>query len=324
MVSLTAVSILLFSRHAITIGDFILVAATLPTFGGVIWTVGDLSVRALRNYGEMRSAVDGLRSELMPPPDGTKELKAQNANISFNNILFTYPSASVAALANFTLAIGAGEKVGLVGKSGAGKSTVVKLLLRQYNPTGGSIRIGNENIEGVTLSSLRQNITFVPQDTSLFQRSLFENILYARPEASREEVLKAAKRAYADEFIQQYPDGYGTKVGERGVKLSGGQRQRIALARAMLKDAPILVLDEATSALDSESEEIVQKGLSDLFAGKTVIAIAHRLSTLRAMDRIVVLDEGRVVEDGNPQALLARRDSIFKDMWERQKGGFVI
>jgi ATP-binding cassette subfamily B protein len=163
----------------------------------------------------------------------------------------------------------------------------------------------------------------VPQDTSLFHRTLYENILYAKPDATREEVITASKRAHAHDFIEEYPEKYGTLVGERGVKLSGGQRQRIALARAMLKNSPILVLDEATSSLDTESEEIVQKGLQELFENRTVLAIAHRLSTLRSMDRIIVIEDGKIVEDGAPQELLTKNSGVFKEMWERQKNGFV-
>jgi ABC-type multidrug transport system fused ATPase/permease subunit len=170
---------------------------------------------------------------------------------------------------------------------------------------------------------IRSAIAFVPQDTALFHRTLYENILYAKPSATKNDILSASISAHAHDFIQQYPNTYDTLVGERGVKLSGGQRQRIALARAMLKNAPILVLDEATSALDSESEEVIQKGLEELFKKRTVLAIAHRLSTLRAMDRIIVLEEGQIVEDGNPQELLEKKDGLFKHMWEHQKKGFI-
>ncbi|MGE5541079.1 MAG: ABC transporter ATP-binding protein [Bacillota bacterium] len=321
-IGLPCISVLLFSRHAITVGDFVLVAATIPTVSGVVWTLGDLLVRAMRNYGEMHSALKGLRDTAQGILEKKHGLTVHDACVTFSNVSFAYPESGY-ALAHVDLAIPSGQKVGLVGRSGAGKSTFVKLLLRQYDPLEGTIHIGDTDISRVSLESLRAHITFVPQDTSLFQRTLYENILYAKPNASSEEVHEAARRAHAEEFILQYPAGYETKVGERGVKLSGGQRQRIALARAMLKNAPILVLDEATSALDSESEEIVQKGLAELFEAKTVIAIAHRLSTLSAMDRIIVLDAGQVIEDGSPQELLNKPGSVFKEMWEHQKSGFI-
>jgi len=175
----------------------------------------------------------------------------------------------------------------------------------------------------VTVASLRKMIAFVPQDTTLFHRSLLENIKYALPEATRAEVISASKHAYAHDFIVGLANEYETTVGERGIRLSGGQRQRVAIARAMLKNSPILVLDEATSALDSESEEIVQKGLIELFKDRTVIAVAHRLSTLREMDRIIIIEEGKIVEDGDPQQLLKKEDSIFKGLWDHQRGGFI-
>jgi ATP-binding cassette, subfamily B, multidrug efflux pump len=230
-------------------------------------------------------------------------------------------------LDGFTLTVQPGEKIGLVGRSGAGKSTVVNLLLRFFDLQGGRILIDGQDIAGVTQESLRAQISVVTQDTSLLHRSIGDNIRYGRPGASMDEIVAAARLAHADEFVQVLEDwkgrrGYDAQVGERGVKLSGGQRQRVAIARVILKDAPILVLDEATSALDSEVEAAIQQSLGTLMAGKTVIAIAHRLSTIARMDRLVVLDHGRIVEQGSHHELL-RQDGHYAALWRRQSGGFI-
>jgi ATP-binding cassette subfamily B multidrug efflux pump len=230
-------------------------------------------------------------------------------------------------LQNLNLTIHPGEKVGLVGRSGAGKSTIVNLLLRFYEVEKGAIYIDAQNINSVTQNSLRAQIGMVTQDTSLLHRSVRDNILYGRPDASEAEMLAAAKRAEAHEFIIQLIDskgrkGYDAHVGERGVKLSGGQRQRIAIARVMLKDAPILLLDEATSALDSEVETVIQESLYRLMQGKTVVAIAHRLSTIAAMDRLVVVDQGKIVEQGTHAELL-KLGGIYSSLWAHQSGDFL-
>jgi ATP-binding cassette, subfamily B, multidrug efflux pump len=230
-------------------------------------------------------------------------------------------------LEGFSLAVRPGEKVGLVGRSGAGKSTVVNLMLRFFDLETGRILIDGNDIAGVTQESLRAQISVVTQDTSLLHRSIRENIRYGRPDASETEVVEAARLAHADEFIPHLEDwrghhGYDAHVGERGVKLSGGQRQRIAIARVILRNAPILVLDEATSALDSEIEAAIQSSLDTLMAGKTVIAIAHRLSTIARMDRLVVLDRGRIAEQGTHEALL-RLNGHYAALWHRQSGGFL-
>jgi ATP-binding cassette subfamily B multidrug efflux pump len=228
---------------------------------------------------------------------------------------------------NLSLTIRPGEKVGLVGRSGAGKSTLVSLLLRFYDLEGGRILIDGQDIALVGQESLREKIGMVTQDTSLLHRSVMDNILYGRPNATFEEAIAAAKKAHAHEFIQDLEDlagrrGYSAHVGERGVKLSGGQRQRVAIARVLLKDAPILILDEATSALDSEVEAAIQESLYNLMQGKTVIAIAHRLSTIAALDRLIIMDKGQIVEEGTHSDLL-KRGGIYAELWNRQSGGFI-
>ena len=246
--------------------------------------------------------------------------------IEFAGVNFGY-GRDTGLLQDFNLVIRPGEKIGLVGRSGAGKSTVVNLLLRFFQLEGGSILIDGQDISGLTQESLRAQISVVTQDTSLLHRSIRDNIRYGRASASDEEIERAARLAHAHEFILELEDwlgrrGYDAHVGERGVKLSGGQRQRIAIARVIVKDAPILIFDEATSALDSEVEAAIQSSLGTLMAGKTVIAIAHRLSTIAHMDRLVVLEQGRIVEQGAHRDLLAQ-NGHYAALWRRQAGGFI-
>jgi len=255
-----------------------------------------------------------------------KPIQVKYGEIKFDAVDFSYGTSKV-VLKNLNLSIKPAEKVGLVGRSGAGKSTIVNLLLRFYEVENGSILIDGQNVNHVTQNSLRENIGMVTQDTSLLHRSVRDNILYGRPDATEAEMINAAKRAEAHDFILSLKDAkgrtaYDAHVGERGVKLSGGQRQRIAIARVMLKDAPILLLDEATSALDSEVEQAIQASLYNLMKGKTVVAIAHRLSTIAAMDRLIVLDEGKIVEEGNHQALL-KQGGLYASLWAHQSGGFL-
>ena len=263
--------------------------------------------------------------DLEDAPDA-RDLGAVAGAIRFDQVGFAY-GRKTGGVERLDLNIADGERIGIVGASGAGKSTLVALLLRLYDPETGKIEIDGTDIRDVTQESLRRQIAMVTQETAMFNRSARENILYGRPDASEAEVVSAAKQAEAHEFILAMQDhegnrGYDAKLGERGVKLSGGQRQRIALARAFLKDAPILVLDEATSALDSEVEASIQDALHRVMAGKTVLAIAHRLSTIAEMDRIIVLDQGRIVEQGNHEALLAA-DGLYARYWARQSGGFL-
>lgn len=251
----------------------------------------------------------------------------KQGSVCYNGVSFGYSKEGQPLLQDFSLSIRSGEKIGLVGKSGAGKSTLVNLLLRFYEVDGGSICIDGQDISKLSQESLRQHIGMVTQDTSLLHRTVRENISYGKPDASDEQIVAAAKKAHAWQFIKDLEDKHGNKgldaqVGERGVKLSGGQRQRIAIARVMLKNAPILLLDEATSALDSEVEHAITTSLNEMMAGKTVIAIAHRLSTIASMDRLVVMDAGRVVEIGTHEELLAY-GGIYANLWQRQSGGFL-
>lgn len=257
--------------------------------------------------------------------DDAKELQGP-ATVEFQNVDFAY-SESAAGISDVSIKVTEGEKIGLVGASGAGKSTFVSLLLRLYEADSGEVRVAGHDVQTVTQESLRRHVGMVTQETAMFNRSAMENIRYGRPDASENEVIAAAKKARAHEFILDMKDqngrtGYDAYLGERGVKLSGGQRQRIALARAILKDAPILILDEATSALDSEVEAEIQEALHEVVVGKTVIAIAHRLSTIAEMDRIIVMDRGRIVEEGSHADLLTQ-DGLYAGFWRRQSGGFI-
>jgi ATP-binding cassette subfamily B multidrug efflux pump len=289
----------------------------------IMWEMASL----FENIGVIQDGIGTLtRPRLVVDATDAKPLEVSAGEVKFDNLRFGYGKPEP-VIDNFNLTVRPGEKIGLIGRSGAGKSTLVNLLLRFYDVDGGRILVDGQDIAHVTQDSLRASIGMVTQDTSLLHRSLRDNILYGRPGAGQEDVERAAGRAQAADFIAHLSDpqgrkGYDAHVGERGVKLSGGQRQRIAIARVMLKDAPILLLDEATSALDSEVEAAIQASLKDLMQGKTVIAIAHRLSTIAALDRLVVMDQGRIVEEGSHRELLAA-GGLYARLWAHQSGGFL-
>jgi ATP-binding cassette subfamily B protein len=285
------------------------------------------SNNALRNYnrsfGDSADMVKILHEEAeVQDPETPEPSRMHTGNITLREVIFTHNGANDALFDKLSLNIAAGEKVGLIGHSGSGKSTFTRILLRFSDIDGGEILIDGQNIAKVTQDDLRKSIAYVPQEPLLFHRTIRENIAYGKPGATLEDVIDAAQKANADEFIKGLPQGYETLVGERGVKLSGGQRQRVAIARALLKDAPILVLDEATSALDSESEKLIQAALWHLMEGRTAIAIAHRLSTVQRMDRIIVMDNGKIVEQGTHAELLKKKGTYAK-LWAHQSGGFL-
>lgn len=306
-----------------TIGDFALMQVYVMRLTRKLWDLGRIVRRVYESFADA-----GEMTEVLITPHEVKDARAAKpirvtrGEIFFRDVYFEYHK-NVPVFGPLTLRIKPQEKVALIGPSGGGKSTFVKLLFRFFDTKKGAILIDGQDIKKATQESLRETIALVPQDTVLFHRSLMENIRYGRPEASDEEVIAASRLAEASEFIAKFPDGYATLVGERGVKLSGGERQRVAIARAILKNAPILVLDEATSSLDSESERAIQQALAVLMKGKTVVVIAHRLSTIMQMDRIIVLNEGRIEEEGTHGELLRKKGSLYRRLWELQASGFI-
>ncbi len=305
----------------VSAGTLVLILGLLGRVGYMFITIGQALNRFIRQYGNIEEGLKEIliNHEIVDVSD-TTELSVGKGEIVWDNVTFEYGTMKV--FDNFNLTIKPGQRIGLVGPSGAGKTTFVSLLLRQHEINSGIIKIDEQDIAKVTQDSLRATVAVVPQEPLLFHRSIRENIAYGNPNASDEEIIEVAKKAQAHDFIASLPAGYDTMVGERGVKLSGGQKQRVAIARAMLKNSPILVLDEATSALDSESEVAIQEALHILMEEKTVIAIAHRLSTLREMDRILVLESGKIVEDGKHD-VLAKAGGVYQRLWEHQAGGFV-
>ncbi|MBB6507111.1 ATP-binding cassette subfamily B multidrug efflux pump [Rhizobium soli] len=325
--SMAALSIHLWLSGLISSGA---VAFTLALVLRLNFLLGRLMTQfngIMRNFGTVQNAAELISKPIgLVDVPGATELKVEQPEIRFENIRFHYGKGE-GVIDNLSLSIRAGEKIGIVGRSGAGKSTLVNLLLRFYDLEGGRILIDGQDIATVSHESLRANLGMVTQDTSLLHRSLRDNILFGRPDATDAQLLDAAKKAEADGFIQTLTDqrgrrGFDAHVGERGVKLSGGQRQRVAIARVMLKDAPILVLDEATSALDSEVEAAIQSNLERLMQGKTVLAIAHRLSTIATLDRLIVMDKGAIIEQGTHNELIAA-GGLYADLWSRQSGGFL-
>jgi len=322
--ALLAGAVLLWQQGLITVGDFVLIQVYILGLIERVWGIGSSMRRLYSAFADANEMIEIFDTPhaVKDAPDA-KPLVVEKGEIVMDRVSFSF-SDDRAVLSGFDLRIRAGEKVALVGPSGAGKSTVTKLLLRMYDVTEGAVRIDGQDIAQVTQDSLREHISFVPQEPILFHRSLRDNIRYGRPEASDEEVIEAAKKAHCHEFIASLPEGYDTHVGERGVKLSGGERQRVAIARAILKNAPILILDEATSALDSESEALIQDALRTLMEGKTVIVIAHRLSTIMTMDRIVVIEGGKIAAEGTHDELVSHNGGLYQKLWSIQAGGFVV
>ncbi len=334
MTSTAAMATWLWYTNAITVGAIAFsVGLVYRMLGMSFWMIWEMA-GLFEDFGVVKDGIDVIaRKHVVVDKPGAANLVVSKGNVVFRTVHFNYgkkpEDTHGEVISSLTLDIKPGEKVGLVGRSGAGKSTLANLLLRFYDIEGGTILIDGQNIADVKQESLRAAIGVVTQDTSLLHRSVRDNIRYGRPHATELEIQEASRKAHADEFITNLIDPNGRKgleahVGERGVKLSGGQRQRVAIARVLLKDAPILILDEATSALDSEVEAAIQENLNTLMEGKTVIAVAHRLSTIAAMDRLVVMDKGKIVEEGTHASLVEKKGGIYANLWRRQSGGFLI
>ncbi|PPR10260.1 MAG: putative multidrug export ATP-binding/permease protein [Proteobacteria bacterium] len=305
---------------------------TIDLFVGSYAAVTMLNIRLrlllmqIDNYFETTGTIDNALEKILSEnkitdAENAVDLKFDNGNIELKDVDFSY-NDNENVFSKFNLTIKNGEKVAIIGKSGAGKSTIVNILQRFYDINNGNVLLAGVDIKELKQNSLRENISYIPQEPGLFSRSVFDNIAYGKNNATKEDVIKAAKLASAHEFIEKLPNGYDEIVGERGFKLSGGQKQRIAIARAILKDSPIIIMDEATSALDSHSEKLIQESMEKLLGSKTCIIIAHRLSTIKSMDRVIVLDEGKIVQDGSHKSLI-RRKGLYKELWNLQQDGFM-
>ncbi len=321
-VIVTFVTAYLWLSGRISAGLFVLVQSYSVTIGQNFWDLGKATTRFTKAFSDMREMVDIFKKtpDVLDVPTPEKS-KIKKGEIEIKDISFLYANGTN-VFNNFSLKINSGEKVGLVGHSGSGKSTITKILMRFIDISSGEILIDGQDIKKITQDDLRQSISYISQEPILFHRSIRENIIYSKPNASEMEIMEVAKKAHAYKFILELQKGFDTKVGERGVKLSGGERQRIAIARAMLKDSPILILDEATSSLDSISEFYIQEAFGELMKGKTTLVIAHRLSTIQRMDRIIVLDKGKIVEEGTHKELL-KKNGMYADLWNHQTGGFL-
>ncbi|MCB9988898.1 MAG: ABC transporter ATP-binding protein [Rhodospirillales bacterium] len=324
--SVLLTSFSLWQAGDITTGDMAMIFPMLINMRNLTWWVSDSAAMFFQNLGQVEEGMETIcKAQDVQDKPGAPDAVITNGKIDVRDLTFAYDKSKV--FSHLDIDIPAGQKIGLVGPSGAGKSSLVQLLLRLYDIDGGQILIDGQNIADVTQDSLRSQIAVIPQISDLMHRSIRDNIRYGCPDATEAQIVEAARRARADDFILELTDsdgraGYDAHVGERGVKLSGGQRQRIAIARAILKDAPILILDEATSALDSESEKLIQESLKGLMEGKTVIAIAHRLSTIAHLDRLIVMEDGKIVEDG-PHKELLKQKGLYAKLWEMQSGGFI-
>lgn len=309
--------------HIASIGVVYLVFSYTLNVVAQLWTVGNVTRTYIRLLGDAGPMISALNEPIdLNDPMSPEKLDVSNGEIIFDRIRFTHDENERALFKDFTLKIKSGEKIGLVGESGSGKTSLTRLLLRFSDVEDGHIYIDGQPIDSVTQNDVHEAIAYVAQEPALFHRSLRENIAYGKPDATDAQVKKAAELSHSLEFIENLPKGFDTLVGERGVKLSGGQRQRVAIARAILKDAPIIVLDEATSALDSHSEKLIQQALTELMKDRTSIVIAHRLSTIAKLDRIVVLDNGKIIEEGTHSELLAI-DGTYAKLWSHQSGGFL-
>ncbi len=317
--AIVGIAILLWQQGVAEAGDIALVLTSFFILQGYLRDIGQHVRNLQRSVNDMEELVDVHFAPIgVEDRPGARNVEIEQGRVEFDHVAFQYGSHATPLYNDFSVTIPAGQRVGLVGHSGSGKTTFVKLIQRLYDVTGGRILVDGHDIRDLTQASLRGQIAIVQQDPVLFHRSLAENIAYARPGATRDEIVEAAKLASAHDFIAALPKGYETLVGERGVKLSGGERQRVAIARAFLADSPILILDEATSSLDSESELLIQSAMERLMVGRTTIVIAHRLSTVRALDRLLVFDKGRIVEEGTHEQLVGRSDGIYRRLFERQ------
>lgn len=317
--------LVLWEEGRLTVGDFVLIQTYLVSVFMHLWDFG----RLIRRFYESLADAEEMTIILNTPIEvvnkrGAKKLVMRRGAVEFEHVSFSYTEEEESSiLRNFSFKVKPGERIALIGPSGGGKTTIVKLLLRLFDLDKGKILMDGQDISQVTQESLRKEIALVPQDPILFHRSLMENIRYGNIEAGDKEVMVAAKLAHCHEFISHFPEGYNTFVGERGVKLSGGERQRVAIARAILANTKILILDEATSSLDSESEKLIKDALNNLMKSKTVFVIAHRLSTIVDMDRILVLEKGRIVEEGSHSDLVAKKGGLYKRLWDLQMGGYL-